>query len=471
MELAQFLKLIRAHWIGVVVLIISGGLVAWGWASLQTPIYRADATGTVAATEDIGDASTALLYNNLAKAEVKTYMQWAETRSVAERAIKELGIDASPESLVKRIHVDNPEETPVIRVVAEGATPTKARDLATAWMKALAAEGKAQSGGDTESVLSLNVTESAALPGAPSFPDLKLSLGIGLIIGLFLGVTFAYIRGVLDRRIRTAEQVEREFGVSVIGTVPVERALSDGQRIESDQQADGYSFVREAMRELRTNLQFVNVDNPPKIIVVSSPLAGDGKSTTTANLAQTITSSGRRVVVVDGDLRRPTVAKTFGLIESVGLTDVLSGQADLADVLQPYSSDGNLFVLGAGKVPPNPSELLGSRAMRSVLAELAQHAVVLVDAPPLLPVTDAVVLSALCDGALVVVSAGKTTVDALGKALQNLEKARARTLGVVINRVPRRGPNSSYGYGYKYYGSNESEQGGSRKRRRERAKA
>lgn len=464
MELTQFLKLIRSHWIGVVVLTLVGGLLALGWSAIQTPVYRADATGTVAASEEVGDASTALLYNNLAKSEVKTYLQWAKTRAVANRTIKDLGIASSPEALVKRIEVENPEGTPVLRVVAEGPTPSKARDLATAWLNALASEGAAQSGGEANAVLSLNVTASAGLPGAPAFPNFKVAVALGALFGFILGVALAYIRGVLDRRIRTAEQIEYEFRVSVIGTVPVERSIADGNRLErvlsgGANEEPSYSFVREAMRELRTNLQFVNVDNPPKVIVVSSPLPGNGKSTTTANLAATIASSGRRVVVVDGDLRRPTVAKTFGLVESVGLTDVLSGQAELAEVLQPWGTGGNLFVLGAGKIPPNPSELLGSHAMRSVLEELSQHAIVLIDAPPLLPVTDAVVLAGLCDGALVVVSAGKTTVDALGKGLQNLEKARARALGVVINRVPRRGPNSSYGYGYYRTAQEEPDRG------------
>lgn len=461
LNLEQFLKLVRAHWIGVVVLTIVGGLVALGWAAIQTPIYKANAAGTVGARAEIDDPNTALLYDNLSKSEVKSYMEWAKSRSVAKRAIDDLGIDTSPEELVKRIEVENPDNTPVLRVTAQGSTPSQARDLATAWLNALASEGPAQFGGGENSVLKLRVTESAALPSSTDFPNKRLSVAVGLVAGLALGFLLAYGRGVLDKRIRSSEQVETSFETSVLGTIPVEKTVDNGQRLEgiaaSQSELGGaYSFMREALSELRTNLQFVNVDNPPRTIVVTSPLPGDGKSTTTANLALSIAASGKRVVVLDGDLRRPTVASTFGLIEGVGLTDVLSGQAELTDVLQPWGAEGDLFVLGAGQIPPNPSELLGSRAMKTVLVELAKHAIVLIDAPPLIPVTDAVVLSSICDGTLVVVSAGKSTVDALDKALKNLEKAHTRTLGVVINRMPRKGPNSGYAYGYGYYSNKQS---------------
>ncbi len=210
--------------------------------------------------------------------------------------------------------------------------------------------------------------------------------------------------------------------------------------------------VAESLRELRTNLQFIDVDNPPRVIVISSPLPGDGKSTTSANLAIVLAASGQRVVLIDGDLRRPMVANIFGLIDGAGLTDVLAGRALFDEVAQPVGVDGNLLVLGAGMLPPNPSEVLGSERMRDLMRTLSADATIIIDAPPLLPVTDAAVLGHHADGVMVVASVGKTTIETLKKAMLNLEKANARCLGVVINRVPVRGRGRGYD-DYQYTGT------------------
>jgi capsular exopolysaccharide synthesis family protein len=159
-------------------------------------------------------------------------------------------------------------------------------------------------------------------------------------------------------------------------------------------------------------------------------------------------AAGEKVVVVDGDLRRPTLVDVFNLVPGAGVTDVLAGTAELEDVLQPWSALPNLSVLGSGRIPPNPSELLGSRAMKNMLGALAENATVLIDAPPLLPVTDAAVLSRVADGAIVVIRTGKTTHDQLAQSLGNLDKVKGRVLGAVLNYVPTRGAGS-----YSYYGT------------------
>jgi capsular exopolysaccharide synthesis family protein len=180
-------------------------------------------------------------------------------------------------------------------------------------------------------------------------------------------------------------------------------------------------------------------------------MPSEGQSTVTANLAVTMAAAGENVVVVDGDLRRPTLVDVFDLVPGVGVTDVLSGAARLEDVLQRWGALPNLAVLGSGRVPPNPSELLGSKAMESLLQTLAEDAIVLIDAPPLLPVTDAAVLSRVSDGAIIVVRTGKTTQDQLGKSLGNLQKVRGRILGSVLNYVPMSGRDA-----YSYYGTYQS---------------
>lgn len=305
---------------------------------------------------------------------------------------------------------------------------------------------------DGATAVSLVPGDSARLPTAPSSPNTKLNLALGALIGLALGIGYAVLRHVLDLRVRDPREIERQTGVPVIGTLPEAKELTGERRVLTFAgRTDSASPVAEAMRELRTNLRFVDIDNPPRSIVVTSPLPSDGKSTVSANLAMSLAAGGESVVLLDADLRRPMIAKLFDIPEGAGLTDVLTDRARLADVVQDFGPSANLAVVGAGRIPPNPSEMLGSLRMRELITTLSAHAIVIIDAPPLLPVTDAAVLTTAADGALIVASAGRTTYDMLGKALDNLNKARARPFGIVLNKVPRRGAHSGY-YGYQYTG-------------------
>ncbi|MEF3121219.1 CpsD/CapB family tyrosine-protein kinase [Kocuria flava] len=287
-----------------------------------------------------------------------------------------------------------------------------------------------------------------------------MNYALGIIGGLGLGLLYAFARWKMDRRIRSVEEVRETFGTPVLGIIPEDDRLADHREIieTGTSGGRGHHAFSEALRELRTNLSFVSVDAPPRVVVVTSSMPGEGKSSITANLAVAIASTGRDVVVVDGDLRRPVMTELFGLVPGVGITDVLVGEAEVDDVLQVYDKFPNLQVLGAGRTPPNPTELLASQAMRTMLAGLAEDAFVLVDAPPLLPVTDAALLTASADGALVVATAQGTTVDELGKALGNIEQVRGRVLGVVLNHVPTTGADAGfYGYyGKGYYASDDS---------------
>ena len=187
--------------------------------------------------------------------------------------------------------------------------------------------------------------------------------------------------------------------------------------------------MAEALRELRTNLSFLDVDQPPRIIVVTSSMQAEGKSTVTANLAVTMAAAGENVVVVDGDLRRPTLVDVFNLVPGVGVTDVLTGTAELEDVLQPWGALPEPLRPGLRPHSAEPQRTAGVPGHEEHAQALAQNATVLIDAPPLLPVTDAAVLSRVADGAIVVIRTGKTTQEQLGQSLGNLEKVRGRDPG------------------------------------------
>ncbi len=455
MELRDYLRGLRRHWLAILLMTLVGLAAGYGWTLLQTPVYTAGASGYVVSTQN-QDVGTSSLGDGLARSRVQSYLDIAGWRSVAENAIDELGLDTTPEELVNRVSVENPTDTVIMKISAEASTPEDARDLAEAWIRAMKDEIDEIEGNGTQGSSPVTVIpgDSASLPSRPSFPDVQTAVLVGGILGLGFGIAFAMIRTVSDRRIRSEEDVEQKTGVAVVGSIPMVPGLDAEHRLinatEGGSGGKGNTFaVSEALRSLRTNLQFMDVDHPPKTIVVTSPLPGDGKSTIACNLAVTLAAAGTTVVLVDGDLRRSMVAKTMGLPGGAGLSDVLAGRAALAEVLQRTPRSKNLLVLAAGSVPPNPSEVLGSERMHALIADLTKHATVIIDAPPLLPVTDGAVLTHQADGALVVVTLRKTTYELLDKALDTLKKARGRPLGVVLNKVPLRGVDSAQ-YSYEY---------------------
>lgn len=467
LDLRDYLKVIRTYWKGIVSFTLLATLAAMGWTVLQPKIYSSDSSGIVV-TPGSDNVSLSLAGDSLAKAKVKNYESVAKSRLVADRVIAALELKTTADALLGSISVKVPLDTAEIRVTAESTDPATAQRLADAWVNGLAAQveaietAPAEAGGATsdggtpegatETAVRVLPLGKAVLPTSPTSPNTKLNLALGALVGLALGVAYAVIRRNLDRRIRSAAEIEQVFGIPAIGTLPLDHRL-DGRSTVLDagfsaQVHDAGGAMAEALRELRTNLSFLDVDQPPRIIVVTSSVQSEGKSTVTANLAVTMAAAGENVVVVDGDLRRPTLVDVFNLVPGAGVTDVLAGTAELDDVLQPWSALPNLAVLGSGRIPPNPSELLGSMAMRSMLKALAEDATVLIDAPPLLPVTDAAVLTRVADGAIVVIRTGRTTQDQLAQSMGNLDKVKGRVLGAVLNYVPTRGTDS-----YSYYGT------------------
>jgi len=231
----------------------------------------------------------------------------------------------------------------------------------------------------------------------------------------------------------------------VLSAIPFDRKAEKSPLIT---EGSAQSARAEAMRQLRTNLQFVNVDRPLRSLVVSSALSGEGKSTTVCNLGIAFAEAGKRVIIVDADLRRPSVAEYFGLEGAVGLTDVLAGRANVRDVVQPWGSSG-LWILPSGYVPPNPSELLGSGNMADLLTALGSgFDIILIDTPPLLPVTDAAVMSTIADGCLLVSRHAKTTTSQAGLAAEALAAVSAKLHGCVLNMTQGMSGGSYAYYGY-----------------------
>jgi capsular exopolysaccharide synthesis family protein len=283
-------------------------------------------------------------------------------------------------------------------------------------------------------------------PLTPSSPNIPLNLALGALVGLAIGIGIAVLRAVLDTRIRTPRDVELVTDSPLIGAIAYDPKAKERPLIVH---ADPLSPRAESFRALRTNLQFLDMGGRSAFVVTSS-VPSEGKSTTTINLAIALADAGKRVALIDADLRKPKVADYLGIEGGVGLTDVLIGRTRLGDVMLPWGKR-SLYVLPAGKIPPNPSELLGSKQMHTLLEVLERDFdVVLCDAPPLLPVTDAAILAKATSGAIVVVAASRTNRHQLTRAVEALGTAGAGIAGIVLAMVPTRGPDAYYSYGYSY---------------------
>jgi capsular exopolysaccharide synthesis family protein len=459
MEFKDYVRIMRAHWVGVLVLVAFGLLAATGYNLHAAKVYEASASGILgvpASGSPDSSAGTSTLNDQYAKSRATSYVAVAKGLDVATAVQHELKVTTSPSALAADITVTNPDNTVLMTVTARASTGEAAVNLANAWVDKLADKIATTEGTDlsTSKGLRMTVSPSADAPTTPVLPRTKVNLMLGLVVGLLLGFVYALIRKQFDRRLRSTEEVEKQFGIPVIGLVPQSSTVrqTDSNALALAVTGTGSSSsasTAEAFRKLRTNLAYMDVDHPPRIIVVTSPKQSDGKSTVAANLAAAIAIGGQPVTLIDGDLRRPTVANSLAMVDGAGLTDVLVGRVTAAEVMQDHPDVPGLRVLASGAIPPNPSELLGSQAMRSLITELAKDAMVIIDAPPLLPVTDAAVLTRSADGAIVVITHGGTLDTELTVSLNHISTVHGRTLGIVFNRM-RRGASGGY-YGDDYY--------------------
>jgi capsular exopolysaccharide synthesis family protein len=288
------------------------------------------------------------------------------------------------------------------------------------------------------------IIEEAIVPSEPVRPKKPQNIMFAGLLGIFFGLCLALLQELLDDRINSPEEAERVLRLPNLGHVPL--VEEEGLRLIRD--ISTFSPLMESYRSLRTNLNFAAVGNSLRTMVVTSSVPAEGKSTTAANLAMAMALDGKRVIIVDADLRRPSLHKLFRLESSPGLTDVLVGTHEVEEVIKSSGVD-NVSVISAGSPPPNPAELLGSSKMTDLIEKLKSLAdIVLFDSPPALAVADSIVLAGRTDGVLLVIGYGETKKANSRKAVELLNRANARVLGTVLNRIE--GPSSGYYYG-KYY--------------------
>jgi succinoglycan biosynthesis transport protein ExoP len=448
--LHEYLKLLRRNLILLVVMVDLGLGLAVAYSLLRPPTYSATAELFVS-TQQASNAQDLSQGGNYAQQVVKNYAYAATTPYVLLPVIQKLGLHTTPARLKDQVSVDAPSSLTLIKITATDGSAVRSAQIANEVSSSLARAVPvlSPSGTGQASPVKIKQVTPAVAPDTPASPNVPLNLGIGLLTGLILGLGIAVIRDVLDTRVRSEADVAAVTDSPILGAIGYDRQVPSHPLIVT---SVPHSPQAEAFRSLRTNLQFLGMGKTGQAFVITSPLAGEGKSTTSVNLALAIADAGIRVLLVEADLRRPKLSDYLGIDGGLGLSDVLIGKATLDEALQPWGDRG-LSVLPSGQRPPNPSELLQSDEMGSLMGEMrSRFHVVVLDAPPTLPVSDAALLTGRASGAILVCAAKRTNRAQLRAALEVLHQVDAKVVGIVMTMVPRRGPDAKgytrYGYGY-----------------------
>ncbi|MFU8945394.1 polysaccharide biosynthesis tyrosine autokinase [Mycetocola zhadangensis] len=458
MELRDYVRILHKSWILIVACTLIGVGAAAAYSLTLAPKYQSTTQLYVSVRASEGAATGDLVQGtSFARQAVISYVDVVNSAVVLDKVIDELELDLTPQQLAPSITAASPLNTVLINVTVTNTDPIQAAAIANsvgATFTDVVTNQLEKPEGEAASPVKIETIQPAVTPTAPSSPNVPLNVVVGLILGLAIGLGLAALRNVLDTRIHSSHDIEQVTDAAILGGIALDPEAKSRPLVVH---ADPRSPRAESFRSLRTNLQFVNLGTGPRSFVVTSSIAGEGKSTTTANLAIALAETGASVALIDGDLRLPRVADYMGVEGGVGLTDVLIGRAELADVLQKWGR-GKLYVLPSGRVPPNPSELLGSSAMKRVLSSLTeQFDFVLVDAPPLLLVTDAAVISKITGGAIMVAASGRTKKTELTAAVRTLESIGSNLAGIVVTMLPTKGPDS-YAYGQYSYGKFDEEE-------------
>ena len=441
----DIIRAVQRGWWLILGGLVAGLLVAVAVSATTPTEYSAGGTLYVAAQIDAQQGDTPYQSSLLSQDRVKSYTQLIVSPRISQEVVDKLHLSIDASELQSHISATSDTGTVLIDITATASTPDQAADIENAVASVFTtavAELEQPSDPTGRPAVIARVFQPAVVSADPVQPRWEFNLLLGGLLGLIVGAGAAVMRTKADSSVRSMEELQSLRGAAALAAVPDDPEAATSPLIQGRRSGPRV----EAMGRLRTNLQFVDVDQPRKAIVLSSANSAEGKSSTALNLAAVLHRGGFSVIVVEGDLRRPSFEKYLGVSADVGLTSYLSGRCALEVAIQSAPSIG-ADVLPRGEEPPNPSELLGSSRMADLVQQLkASYDYVVVDAPPLPTVADAAVLTSLCDGLILVVQQGRTTTSDVRACLEAIDSVHGQLLGYVLNRTPRAGRANYYSY-------------------------
>lgn len=459
MELIQYWRLIVQNRIVIGASTLVGLVIAAAITFTTTPLYESQAqifVSTPASTLDISALATG---SSFSQQRVKSYAQIINSPKTLEPVIQRLDLKMDAKTLSSMVTASAPLDTVLISLTITDTNPQRAAKIANA-----VADQFGITVGDLElhgigidSPVKVSTVKDAIPADSPASPKKVINLALGLLLGFGLGIGIASLRKLLDNTVKNEDDL---LGTPLLAAIGFDEIADEKPLVT---QIGRYAARTEAFRTLRTNLQFLNPDAHPQVIVMTSALPNEGKTTSSINLALSLAQAGAKVILVEADLRRPKVPLYLEMSSmSEGLSDLISGPKKLTPqgikaMLHPYESTG-LKVLLSGMIPPNPSELLSSKKFEELIDMLRkQFEYVIIDCPPLLPVTDAAIVSAKADGCVLIVHAGATKKPHFIGSRDAIKAVGSNILGVIINKIPESSLEYEYGYRYgypRYYGAN-----------------
>ena len=465
-DLKELLYIFRLRW-KLVALMMILALAVSGFVSFRVlkPIYQAEATLFVGRESGSQIAGIDLSQFSLEQKLVVDYREIILSRLVAREVIDTLDLDMGISSFQNRIKVTTVRESRLFKIAFESTEPALARDVANLLSEVIIV--KAQ---DIMDVKNIQIIDRAETPQNPIRPNKTMNLAIAGVLGLMIGCFMVFLLEYLNQTIKSAKDVERHLHLTTLGEIPAfegeERGKKKGpinplrlkqngrgKRLkQSDNliaQSDPKAPASEAYRSLRTNIGYLGIDQQIKVIPVTSASPTEGKSTTCANLAISMAQAGKKVLVLEADLRKPKVHHYFNVANDLGLVQILLDGLPYERAIKKVAEQPNLDLICAGFIPPNPAEILGSKKMSQLIETLRPlYDLIILDTPPVGQLTDAAIIGKMTDGMILVVASGETNIDLAKFAKTNLLQAGVNILGVVLTKIDKK---SGGAYYYRYY--------------------
>lgn len=438
-EYIEILKRRKALFVSILAVSVIATFVATFF--IVDPVYESSTTLMIGKARSAEESYIDYQSYEISQKLVNTYAQVAKSDTVIAATIKNLGLKTTPSELAESISVAQLEETEILKITVSSTNPKIPALVANELAKVFRLE-IVRLLNDSN----IHVVDVAKEPSVAAKPNRTINMAAGLFFGIMGGLFLVYMREYMDNKINSQLDIQKHVGLGVIGSIPKFKRSFDSIEGDLVMKYDPKSPESESFRSIRTNIQFANIDEKIKTILVTSAVQGEGKTTVAANMAVAFAGIGKNVVIIDCDFRNPTLGRIFGVSNNDGITDILLLKKPYEGYLKETWAE-NLQILTAGRSVQNPAEILQSDKMKELIESLKQKFdYVIVDTPPAVVVTDAIIASSFSDAVLLVCSAGNVSIDDAKRAKDVLEGVSAKLMGAVLNGIPKSEVSEYYKY-------------------------